>query len=161
VRRYYSSGTPDGLTISVGEPLAISLSPDASSSVYIASDTDHKIYRYWVASSTVGSFIDVDTAAGSSNPPGTAIALGPEDTNFYMGARVTNRVVRFASSSGAYIDDFEVNGTGGLSSPTGIGFRPPAIGGGEGETQDELPFLGTVDYLDTPMMPTPTSTEEY
>jgi hypothetical protein len=70
----------------------------------------------------------------------------------------TNDILRFASSTG-YIDHFVAGNTGGLAGPTGIGFVPPAVGGGEGETGDEQPFTGTVTYLSTPMMPTPTSTE--
>jgi hypothetical protein len=54
------------------------------------------------------------------------INYGP-DANLYVASFNTHKVARYDSISGAYLGDFVTNGSGGLSGPNFMVFRPPVV----------------------------------
>jgi hypothetical protein len=70
-----------------------------------------------------GSFISTFASGGGLGLP-IGIIYGP-DANLYVASYSSHKVARFDSLSGAYLDDFVTNNSGGLSGPNFMVFRPP------------------------------------
>ena len=66
-------------------------------------------------------------ASGGLNGP-FGVVFGPDD-NLYVNSYFGNSVLRFSGSTGAFIDTFVSPGSGGLTGPTSLIFRPSCTDG--------------------------------
>ncbi len=107
-------------------PWPIVFGPDGH--LYVAGNTSHNVVRYHGAT---GELMDVFVAPGAGGlqfPKG--MTFGP-DGNLYVSSAdnsatstVPDQVLRFDGTTGAFLDVFVANGSGGLDNPNGLMFGP-------------------------------------
>jgi WD40 repeat protein len=135
---------PTTLTIdesgSLFGPTTLLFGPDAngdgSSDLYVSSFNTNSVKRF---DGATGAFIndfvtdnpatfDVDESGGLNGPAG--LIIGPADGNFYVSSRLTNTVLLYDGTTGAFMRAFvaddpatmDINEAGGLDQPGGLAF---------------------------------------
>jgi streptogramin lyase len=101
-------------------PEQMAFGPDGN--LYVNSFGSDEVLRY---NGTTGAFIDVFVAAGGAEdldqPSG--LAFGP-DGHLYVGDHVDAVVLRYDGTTGTFIDEYVAPGSGGLTKPALLSFRP-------------------------------------
>jgi outer membrane protein assembly factor BamB len=92
---------------------------------YVASANNDRVLRY---NGQTGAFIDVFIQNGGNGLPANALdypvdlAIGP-DGALYVSSQLNDSVLRFNATTGAFLNVFVANGSGGLDGPSGIQFH--------------------------------------
>jgi DNA-binding beta-propeller fold protein YncE len=102
------------------EVVAESDDPLCTASLLVSSHYNDRIVRYSFRSRLPEIF--VPTGSGGLNGPSKLIC--GDDGNLYVTSQNNDQVLRYAGSTGAFIDIFVASGSGGLDLPIGLDFGP-------------------------------------
>lgn len=107
------------VTDHLAQPFGLCFGPDGR--LLVVSGNENSVQRF---DSTSGAFLNTfASGSGLSFPIGAVI--GP-DGNLYVASYGNHKIARFSSTNGAYLGDFIAAGSGGISGPNFMRFRPSA-----------------------------------
>lgn len=119
VREYHRDSGVGIRTLGAGallDPYDAVFGPDRQ--LYVASFGNDQIVRVDVDAGTASSFV----AAGSGGLNGpSSLVFGPNG-NLFVSSNLTNSVLEFDGTTGAFIQTFVASGSGGLVGPYGLAF---------------------------------------
>lgn len=121
VREYHRASGVGVRTLGAGamlDPYDAVFGPDRQ--LYVASFGDDRIVRVDVDAGTSSTFV----AAGSGGLNGpSGLTFGPNG-NLFVSSNLTNSVLEFDGTTGAFVQTFVTSGSGGLVGPFGLAFGP-------------------------------------
>jgi DNA-binding beta-propeller fold protein YncE len=106
------------VTDNLAQPFGLRFS--STHDLLVVSGNEGRLNRFAGAS---GEFISAFTTNGTMNLP-IGVVYGP-DGNLYVAGFGAQKVARYDAITGAFLEDFVAAGSGGLSGPNFMLFRPP------------------------------------